>query len=313
MKELRKKKGEKMNNKKQYYYNLTASIHTFSVKSNNSPNIPLLADIETIRSCYMEKTQLWITRINPNKIKGDILSYSEFCAVTNILFEKMGISNCTYWRTDIRLDSYDDNFKEYYKLNLLLINLFSMVFNDPNGQAISHMLTQTKEFSDVSAKNQYWEVKYYNKKFQTNDEDPAKARLEFRSLKSTNIDGHPPHEIKNMWLEKLDDLPKLYDKLQEQCNNELANAYKIYLEYNHKSNANRDLLTNFFKSNSNTMTVFTRKQLKKFLLICGVSESSVNDRVDYICMNTNIEFFSKKDLSNYIELIKNSMDDFFSS
>ncbi|GEM_PF-3409574 len=300
-----------MNKLKLSNYKLNASIHTFAVKSKGVPALPLVYDIESIRAVKFPRTDSYITRINLNKLKGDIFAYSEFQASAVELFNHMQISDCTYWRTDIRLDSYEDNFKEYYKLNTLLISLFSVLFNDTNGQAISHMLTQTKEFSDISTKNQYWEVKYYNKKFQTNDTDRAKARLEFRSLKSTNEAGHPPHEIKEMWFKKLDQLPMLYEGLQRDCNKNLYSAYINYCNYNSKSASKCDLATSFFNTYAHGMTVFTRRQLKEFLLMCGVKKARVQERADYIYNKTHIEFFSKADLQTYIAKIKTAMNDFF--
>lgn len=195
-----------MNKTKLEKYNLTGSIHTVTIKSAKEPSLPEKANLEVLRSTYLTKTKQCSTRINLNKLGGDIFSYGEFRAAMYELTQHLQIPDYTYYRTDIRLDSYEDNFKEYYKLNLLLINLFSILFHDPNGQAVSHQLTGSKEFTDISTQNQYWQVKYYNKKFQTNDTDPAKVRLEFRSLKSTNRDGYAPHKIKEKWFEKLDRL-----------------------------------------------------------------------------------------------------------
>ena len=300
-----------MNKQKLKNYNLNASIHTFAIKSKGQPQVPHTSNNDIIRCAYMPKTDMWHTRINPNKINDELMSYSEFMATFNQIACSLKISEPIFYRTDIRLDSYIDNFQEYYKLNLLLISLFSIIFNDSNGQAIGHMLTQTKEFSDISSQNQYWEIKYYNKKFQTNDSDVAKARLEFRSLKSTNVNGHPPHEIKKMWFKKLDTLPALYGDLQRECNKNLYNAYIDYCNYNNKSMTKGDLATKFFNDYAHSMTVFTRHQLKEFLLMCGINKDRVEERADYIYRKTNIEFFSKTDLEIYISKIKTAMNNFF--
>lgn len=292
-------------------YHLTSSIHTVTIKSREPPNIPANADLEIIRSNYLQKTQMWSTRLNPNKIRGDIFAYSEFCATVNELVYNMGISDFTYYRTDIRLDSYQDDFKAYYKLNMLLINLLSILFNDHNHQAVSHMLTQSKGFCDVSTKNQYWEVKYYDKKFQTNDTDPAKARLEFRSLKSTNVDGYEPHIIKEKWFEKLEKLPSLYCDLQRKCNLELYGAYKAYCNYNSKGSSRKDYATGFLSNYSNSMTIYTRRQLRDFLQMCGLSERTAESRAENIIDNIHIEFFSKADVERYVIKVKKAMNDFF--
>ena len=223
-----------MNKNKLERYALTASIHTITVRSMDKPMLPPTVNLEEIRSNYMQKTKMWSLRINPNKHKGDIFAYSECCALMQEMFQALQVTDPVFYRTDLRLDSYQDDFKAYYKLNLLLINLFSDLFNDSNGQAIGHILTCSKSFTDISTKNQYWEVKYYDKKFQMNDGDPAKARLEFRSLKATNADGYAPHEIKEKWFERLDRLPSLFENLQSRCNEGLYEAYLKYCDYNSK-------------------------------------------------------------------------------
>lgn len=300
-----------MNKTKLEKYNLTASIHTVTIRSEDEPVTPVNADLEAMRPAYLPITKQWATRINLNKLGGDIFSYGEFRAAMYELTRHLQLPDYTYYRTDIRLDSYDDNFKEYYKINLLLINLFSILFHDPNGQAVSHQLTCSKTFTDISTKNQYWEVKYYDKKYQTNDADPAKARLEFRNLKTTAKDGYAPHEIKEKWFEKLDKLPSLYDELQQQCNMELYGAYRAYCNYNSKGQKKSDCATGFLSNYSNSMTIFTRKQLREFLQMCGLSETIAASRAENIIDRVHIEFFSKSDIERYISKIKCSMDDFF--
>lgn len=299
-----------MNKDKLKNYNLTASIHTVGLKSKVDPVLPPNVDLDIIRASFMQKTKMHMVRVNPNKLHGDIFAYSEFNATMHQLCQAMRITP-TYYRCDIRLDSYEYTFNVYYKLNLLLINLFSILFNDPNGQAVSHLLTCSKEFSDVSTKNQYWEVKYYDKARQSHDTDPAKARLEFRSLKSTKDGGHTPDEIKEMWFKKLDKLPELYEKLQEKSNDALYEAYLQYVEYNGKSGTKGDLVTSFLSNYINSISIFTRKQMRAFMVKCGVKEESVEERANYIINKVHIEFFSKSDLKNYIEKIKHAMDDYF--
>lgn len=300
-----------MNRAKFDNYKLTASIHTVNIRSDDCPDIPEDVNLEVLRSNYLQKAEQWSTRINLNKLYGDIFCYSEFCAVMHELSQQIQISEFKYYRTDIRLDSYSDDFKAYYKLNQLLINLFSLLFHDTNGQAVSHLLTGSKEFTDISTQNQYWQVKYYNKKFQTNDEDPAKARLEFRSLKSTSKDGYAPHEMKEKWFEKLDRLPSLYDDLQKLCNVALYKAYRAYCNYNSKGQKKNDYATGFLSNYSNSMTIFTRKQLREFLQMCGLSETSAASRAENIIDRVHIEFFSKADLERYIAKIKAAMNDYF--
>lgn len=299
-----------MNKKKLENYSQTASIHTVTIRSEGKPLLPKTADLGVIRSTYMQRVGMWYLRINPNKLHGDIFAYSEFCANIEYLCSGMKITP-TYYRCDIRLDNYEENFESFYKMNLLLISLFSILFNDSNGQAVSHLLTCSKVFTDISTQNNYWEVKYYDKSYQSHDVDSAKARLEFRCLRATKKGGYAPHEIKEKWFKMLDKLPSLYSQLLERCNQELKNAYEKHKAYNSKLNSQSDCLTSFLSVYSNGMSVFTREQLRAFLMQCGLKETAANSRADYIIDRVYIEFFSKADIERYIKKIKDAMNDFF--
>ena len=252
-------------------YKLTASIHTFAVRSINRPVLNSIDTSVVQDSNYSSRTKTYLTRINPNKSEyGDLFSYSEYVAFTTELFHTIGIPDCTYWRTDIRLDSYEDNFEEFYKLNVLLINLIAVVLNDPNRQAGIYMLSQTKEFADVSTKNQYMESKYYNKKYQTHDRDETKARLELRCLKNHKSEGLNPLQAKDKWFKLLDKLPDCYGDLQNQCNKNLIKAYLGYKEHRGKIKIKGDYITPFLSDFNYNVTIFTRTQLIKFFMLCGI-------------------------------------------
>ena len=103
-----------MNKTKLANYRLTASIHTINLRSKAQPLAPEGIDSKILQPCYLPKTGVWSTIINPNKLRGDIFTYSEFCAVVNELCDMVHIPDFKYYRTDIRLDSYEDTFKDYY-------------------------------------------------------------------------------------------------------------------------------------------------------------------------------------------------------
>lgn len=300
-----------MDKNKLAQYELSASVHTVVIRSVTKPLLPSTVGLDIVRSGYMQKTGIWTLRINPNKLAGDLFTYSEFCAAMHEVCQKLQIEEPIYSRVDIRLDSYEDSFQAFYKLNLLLISLFCILFNDTNRQASGYFLTGTKEFTDCTAQNNFWQVKYYNKQFQTNDTDPAKARLEFRHLRSTNKTGYSPSEIKEKWFCMLDKLPSLYEQVQNRYNEDLYIAYKKHCFYNSKSKSSGDHLTSFLSNYNNGITIFTRRQLRNFFILCGVSEKSAESRVDYIISKVNIEFFSKSDIERYVKKIKTAMDDFF--
>jgi len=301
-----------MNKLKLQDYDLQASVHTFVLRSSSAPLIPENIGSEVAQTAYFSKSDSWLTTINPNKLEyGDLFTYSEFNAAVHDLIDIMEVPDSTYYRVDIRLDSYEENFQSYLKLNMLLTNLFSILYNDPNRQAVAYMLTQEKVFSGVSTQNQYRQVEYYDKKFQTNDEDPAKARLEFRCLKSKKQNGFPPHEFKNELFKRLDELPKHYDELQLACNHRMYKAYLTHCKEAGRISGKEDRATEFLSHYHNNMTMFTRKQLEQFLEMCGINDSRGVYRADYITKSYQLEYFSMPDLQNYIKKLKESMNEFF--
>jgi hypothetical protein len=234
--------------------------------------------------------------------------------VTEELLADMGIAESAYYRVDIRCDSYEDDFfKDNYKRHLLLISLFSLQIRDTNRQAIAHMLTQSKAFSDVSTKSQYYEAKFYDKKYQLNDADDCKARLEFRCLKSTRKDGLQPHEYKSILFGQLDELPGHYEKLKKRCNEQLYGAYLTHCKHAGKTSKG-DSATEFLSHYHNTLTIFDKRQLEQFLELCGITGSRAVHRANYITgEKCDIEFFSESDLREYIAMLKHSIVAFFST
>jgi len=292
-------------------YNLQASIHTVSMKSSTKPVIS--PDMRNaVDMAYYDKG-FYFTKINPNKLgEGDILAYSEFVAIMTELFNELQMSDATFWRTDIRFDSYLPNFKQFYKLNLLLLSLLALELNDQHRQAVGHIYTQTKEFSDITTGNTVWQATYYDKFRQMNDTGDVMARLELRCLRNQRKDGFVPLAVRDKWIEKLDSLLAHYDSLQIQSNEKLLHAYQRHCAYcSKRGKLKSDLLTEFLSDYRTGMTVFTHRQLREFFMLCGVSEKQAKERAVYIQKKTYIEFFSKEDLKRYIAKLKDSMTLFF--
>lgn len=300
--------------KKEYFniYPLQASIHTVTVRSLTAPDVPSVMSREVLKTAtYLKATERWSMQINPNKINGDIFSYREYCDTMNNLFARLKIANPIYYRTDIRIDSYQDTFKQFYKINLLIISLFAMNYKKNFGKAMGQICLQSREYADVSYSNEYIEMKYYDKKLQTRDQDPAKARLEIRCLKTMRNKGLPPHEFANMIFGIFDKLAFRYEELQNICNQILYGEYLNHCKYCGGLDRKRDFTTEFLSSYHNTLTIFTRKQLRSFLVMCGLTDTQAYDRAEYIIRKTKIEFFSGADIRQYIEKLKGAMTEFF--
>lgn len=61
-----------MNKQKLNNYKLNASIHTFSVKSQCCPALPMTYDRKMVDTIKLPRTGSFLTRVNLNKLHGDI-------------------------------------------------------------------------------------------------------------------------------------------------------------------------------------------------------------------------------------------------
>jgi hypothetical protein len=104
--------------------------------------------------------------INPNNYgEGELFTLSEYEKVMKELTQKAGITDYQYNRIDIRFDSYIDNYREYFKLNSLFINLFMVVSTTfkNNEPTVSYGLRSRKKWSFFIC-NESMKIEYYDKK-----------------------------------------------------------------------------------------------------------------------------------------------------
>ena len=292
-----------------------AGIHTFNLRTEQRPTNLEKIDSAVLDAGLLERTKKWFLELDINLVNGCIDQYSVHCKTLNHLMNQISITDYTYYRTDICIDWFVKNiFKKLYKVNLLLICLFAMLFPKKNeGQAVGHLCMLSKEYCDISFDNQYTQFTFYNKEFQTAGKNPTKARLEIRCLKNLREDGLPPLEFQKKAFKLLDSLPSNFEALQEKCNSYLLKAYQNHCKYCSGIKRKRDYVTEFLSSENNALTIFTREQLRNFLVLCGVDKEKVYDRAEYILRKTKIELFSKNDIVMYIEKLKEAMFLFFST
>ena len=151
-----------MNKIKLNDYNLTGSIHTLAVKSEG-----LVEDVQdTVQSCLITSSQerdgkrTTTSIINPNKLSGEIYSYSEFCTALDTILAGAGISDYSLVRADMRFDSFDPNdYHKYAKLNRYLISALAITYPTRNCYKTTNLFTQQQ--LSVCIKNKYFEIENY--------------------------------------------------------------------------------------------------------------------------------------------------------
>lgn len=187
-----------MNQKKLAQYELTGSIHTLSVKSTGMP-----IDIqEEVKDCIESSSRstkkdvvTTTTKINPNKLMGDVFSYSEFLPAYETILAGAGILDPEVMRADFRLDNYDPaHYLKYAKLNKYLISALAVTYKVQNVYRTVNLFTQ-KQLS-IAIKNRDFEAENYDKHAESNGTDIAQSRLEMRSKRMNLLRNGSPDGIK---------------------------------------------------------------------------------------------------------------------
>ena len=286
---------------------LIASVHTVQV---DSADLPVIQEGETrfIKSRLIRNRQTGeITSkniINPHNYEyQEILNYSKYKTVMQELTETVGLSDYSYSRIDFRLDSYEDNYLEYFKLNSLLTGLLTMKYRFKNNEPTESTGQRTRLKCSVYVKNQRIAVEYYDKKKESLDRFPCKARLEFRELRA---DGKTPEDVAHLWFARLDNLAGYYNVLQLRYNKSLFEHYQYWLEANKLTTSGSNFLTAFVRENQDA--IFSIRQLEKFCEMCGVKNPA--SRAKNIKKTCNIECFSYNDIKSYINIIKVAITSF---
>lgn len=174
-----------MNVNKRNNYQLTGSIHTLSLVS-----LPVTDIDESIAPCFdtlSSRENLSYSKINTNKLVGDLFSYDEFKTAFDTILGGAGIESYSLSRFDMRFDSFDpEHYRDYAKLNRYLISALAVTYNVQNCYDSRNLFSQ-KQLS-VAIKNKRFECENYDKEAESGGKDPAYARLELRSKCLTSND-----------------------------------------------------------------------------------------------------------------------------
>ena len=290
-----------MNNRRLKEYILEASIHTVSVRSNYSEALQAMDNkiVKTHTKLDSETGELRShSIINPHYYNNEeIMSYSLYENTMSAIMKEAGVSDYEYDRIDIRLDRYEDDYLEYFKLNSLLINLFAMEYRFKNNEPTESAGHRTRKKCSIFARNRTMGIEYYDKNKESEGKYPCKARLEFRAMR---LEGKTPLEVVTLWFKRLDRVVRHYEKVQDSCNAELLKYYKDWVKSNCPKRKRNDMLLAFVRENKDCF--YTAKQLENFCVMCGVRNPK--SRAKNLKQSCNIEFFSQKDINTYISNIK---------
>lgn len=314
-----------MNKQKLDNYNLTGSIHTLSIKSPG-----MVEDIqEEVSNCIVSNSQakngLTTTSvINPNKLVGDVFSYSEFETVFNTILAGAGIRDYNIIRADMRFDNYEpEHYRQYTKLNRYLISMLAVTYKTKNNYKTNDLFNQRQ--LSVAIKNDYFEIENYDReaksKITKNHQEPAKARLEERTVskgwrkvyKTTKSDLGSDDwsmellkkEFTDGWFDRWDKAIQNTDKVHKRYNDELE---KLYKEDRKAYPTRFRSLTDFLIQYQDC--IFCKAQmidlLSRFEEVKDPKTRAENHKKRY-----GIEYFSKKDVQTAINEVKRATREFF--
>lgn len=246
-------------------------------------------------------------RINPNKnFDGYIVdSYSKFKEVVQNLFDEIGVTEFDFRRVDLSFNAMDSQYyKNYTKLNRLLVACIADSANDYNTHDTKNFWSgKTKS---LATKNSYREVEFYDKNDESNGKSPYFSRLELRSKR---ISGSIEHEFLELWFKRLDSAAKHFEKVQDRFNRNMA---EVYIQDMEKKKHDRDFLniTSFLMIKRDY--IFTSMQMKKLLMMIGLTEEEATNKTYNFKKYHSIEYFKKEDLDIMIADIKAKIIDYFS-
>lgn len=293
-----------MNKKKLEKYNLTGSIHTLAVKS---PGIVQDIMVE-VSKCITANSQTangktTTSIINPNKLDGDILKYSDFLIVLDTILAGAGIDEYAMVRADLRLDSYDiEHYRDFAKLNRYLISALAVTYKVKNKYKTVDLFNNRQ--LSVAIKNKYFECENYDKRAESDGKDSAMSRLEERSkswkdndLKKEFVDG---------WFRRWDKALKNLTKVQMKYNDELE---KIYKEDKNAFPRRFTSLREFLMQYQDC--IFCKAQMIDLLTRLEGECSNPKTYAENYKKRYGIEYFSQKDVEKAVAEVKRATLAFF--
>lgn len=270
----------------------------------NKNNIIVNCNIRKVGNKDKNETYM---RVNPNKNNnGYILTeYTAFQKVMQDVFEELGVKEFKWKRVDMSFNTMDNKYyANYTKLNRLLIACIANSTNDKNTY-------DTKNFwngktKSLATKNQLREVEFYDKADESQNRSPYYSRLELRSVR---MNGDIEHEFLEVWFERLDKAIEEFEAVQNRFNQNMA---KIYLEDLAKKKHDRE----FLSINSFLMTrrdyIFTSSQMKKLLMLLGLSKEEAQNEAYNFKKYHSIEYFKREDIEEIVADIKEKIIEYFS-
>ena len=307
-----------MKKNKLHDYLHTGGEHTLSIVVQGVVEAQTQAakDCVTISTTFGDEIKS-IVKINPNKYKGDLFRFSDFCQVFEKILSECGITEYRFIRTDFRLDNYAPRqYEMYSKLNRYLIAALFVAYGVRNRYRSDDLLTLDQVTQVIKCRD--FEVENYDRaaknRLTENHSEPAQYRFEIRTMASgwrkiyskaadtaSNMDLFKS-DLLEIWFERFDAILPNLDKVQDAYNTTLEQKW-------HKSETAETKqyrsLTDFVMQNQGV--IFSKKQLIDFYRRVDKSGADPVQKATNYKKRYGIEFFSKADIRTAIQSLKRAI------
>lgn len=283
--------------------NIYMGVDTIQVRSDTETTL------NTTEAPYLSKlltkdveSSTYYYKLNPDKaVNTQIYDFSTYEGAVAYMIDTLEFTNPVKTRIDFRIDSFDNNFNDLLKLNKLLIMLIAEQYKICNRYETRDFMT-LQELT-VRIQNNRLEVENYNKAIEEPDGN-VMSRLEFRSKKLYDDTSEQVKELEefNNWCKRLDKSVTTgnFERLQQKLTNVLAEEYK-------KAAAKGVTVSQFlYKYES---SIFTSRQMTEFYRLLGYKDPA--QQAKKYKLRHKIEYFSMKNLTDYVKKIKTCGENFF--
>ncbi len=273
-------------------YQLTAGIHTISIKTSDDFNeMP-----EMSKPSLLYNTDMKTIKINLNKTNGFITSFAEYQDKLNTMLHLAGITDYKITRVDMCFDNYDRrHYLQYAKLNRLLISMIAQAYTVQNIYKTVDLFT-TKQLSVAIKNPNSFEVENYDKVRESMGKDITKSRFEIRSLRMADKD--IVSEFNQKWDLRFNTAINHFEDTLQRYNNSIFEDYidEPMLKW-----------TTFFLMHRNR--IFTKQQAIDLLKMMNIPNPEVCYK--YFKKRYRLETYTINDVQYILNEIKRARAVFF--
>lgn len=243
-------------------------------------------------------------RVNPDKTLFDTSTLQGYNVALSHIMEVSKLQNAVKTRIDFRFDEYCSEYNDLYKINKLLLLLVAEKYDIKNKyQSID---LESAKLKTLRIQNKYLEMECYNKQDEESD-SLVKCRLELRAKALYDDSDEPNKESKELenWLKRLEQVTDkkqgTFAALIDRLNSHLMERYKEHMDRKQINSAS-EFITKYADF------IFTTPQLIDLYERLGYKNPKVSAS-KYKRLH-KIEFYSLKELRNYVNQIRKAAEKF---